>query len=83
MEEKEVGTVVHFYDKISVAVISATADGFSVGDTLHIKGKTADFEMVVDSMQVDHKATDKARAGETVAIKVTEPVKEGDIVYKK
>ena len=83
MEEKEVGKVVHYYDKIGVAVVKVSGEGMAHGDGLHVKGHTTDFEMVLESMQLDHKPVEKARAGEEVAIKVEQKAKEGDIVYKK
>ncbi|KKS38993.1 MAG: hypothetical protein A3G49_02805 [Candidatus Sungbacteria bacterium RIFCSPLOWO2_12_FULL_41_11] len=83
MEEKEAGKVLHYYDKIGVAVVKISDEGLEHGDNIHIKGKTTDFEMVLESMQLDHKPVDKARAGEDVAIKVDGKAKEGDVVYKK
>ncbi|MCX8177271.1 MAG: translation elongation factor-like protein [Candidatus Bathyarchaeota archaeon] len=78
----EVGTVKHFFSKISVAVIELTAP-LSVGDQILVKGPTTDFEQIVDSMQIEHKNIKKAEGGQSVGLKVTHQVKEQDVVYKK
>ena len=80
MEEKEVGKVTHFFGKISVGVIEL-ADNIKVGDKIHIKGATSDFEQSVDSMQIEHKEVQEAKAGESIGLKVKEPVREADKVY--
>jgi len=80
--EEQIGKVIHFYDKISVAVVRLDA-GLNAGDTVHVKGKTADFEQRVESMQVNHESVNSAKSGDEVAIKTEQKVKEGDVVYKK
>ena len=57
-DEKEVGKVTHFYDKISVGVIDLSGP-LKVGDNIHIQGAHDDFEQEVESMQLDH-TDDKA-----------------------
>ncbi|OGZ98606.1 MAG: hypothetical protein A3C07_03980 [Candidatus Sungbacteria bacterium RIFCSPHIGHO2_02_FULL_47_11] len=57
--------------------------GLKAGDAVHVKGKTADFEQTVESMQVDHKSVQSAKKGEEIAVKLVEKAKEGDEVYKK
>ena len=78
----EIGTVKHFFSKISVAVIELTAP-MSVGDHILVKGPSTDFEMTVDSMQVEHKSIQRAEGGQSVGLKLTEQAKERDVVYKK
>jgi putative protease len=80
--EEQVGKVIHFYDKISVAVVRLEA-GLNVGDMIHVKGKAADFEQSVESMQVNHESVNSAKKEDEVAIKTGQKVKEGDVVYKK
>lgn len=82
MIEKEIGKVTHYFSNISVAAIEIKEDGLSVGDTIHIKGATSDFEQKIESMQIKKESIEKAEKGQTVGIKVAELVKEGDIVYK-
>jgi putative protease len=80
-EEKEVGKVAHFFGKISVAVIKLT-DTLKKGDTVHIKGPNSDFTQTVDSMQIEHKNVEKAESGQSIGLKLAEPAREGDTVYK-
>lgn len=72
---KEIGKVVHFFDKISVAIIELTA-GLKIGDTVTFKGKE-EFDQEVTSMQVDHKDIEEAKSGDAIGIKVDKPVHEG------
>jgi len=80
-EEKEVGKIAHYFGKISVGIIELS-DELAVGDQIHIKGGTTDLEQTVDSMQIEHDVVEKAGAGDSVGIKVTEKVRDGDVVYK-
>jgi len=83
MEEKleEVGKVTHFFSKISVAVVELKAP-ISVGDKIRIQGPTTDFEQTVQSMQIEHEDVKKAKAGQSIGLKVNERVRENDTVYK-
>lgn len=81
MDEK-VGKIIHYYDKIGVGVVRLE-NVLGVGDTIHVKGKTADFEQAVESMQVDHKSVGSAKKGEEVAVKLAEKAREGDTVYRR
>lgn len=76
-DEKEVGKVTHFYDKISVGVV-ALSGSLKVGDNIHIQGAHDDFEQEVGSMQLDHKDVKAAKKGDLVAIKVDQPVHKND-----
>lgn len=81
--ETEIGKVIHYYDRISVAVLRLT-DSLRVGDEISIQSNAGvRLEQKVDSMQVDHQGVTQCKKGEEVAIKVSGKVKEGDIVYKK
>jgi hypothetical protein len=83
-EEKvvEIGHIIHFFSKISVAVIELTAP-LSVGDRILVKGPATDFEQVVDSMQIEHKSIQRAEAGQSIGQKLAQQAKERDTVYKK
>ena len=82
MEEKQIGTITHYFGKISVAVIKIVEGSLAVGDTIHIKGHTSDFTQKVDSMQIEHENVEKIEAGESAALKVIEHTREHDEVYK-
>ena len=78
---EEIGAVTHYFSRISVAVIELT-DEISVGDKIQIMGSTTNFEQPVKSMQIEHEDVTKARSGQSIGLKVTERVREGDRVYK-
>lgn len=80
-EEKLIGKIVHFYGNISVGIIELAA-GLKVGEKIHIKGNSTDFEQTVDSMQIEHQDVQEAKAGDSIGLKVADKVKEGDEVYK-
>ena len=78
----EIGHITHFFSKIKVAVIELTLP-IAVGDRILVKGPLTDFEQAVDSLQIDRKAIQKAEGGQSVGLKVAQPVKERDVVYKE
>lgn len=82
MEEEQVGRVTNFYVKISVAAIKVTSGVIRIGDTLHFKGHTTDFEETVASMEIENQSVDEAGPGNEVGIRVKERVRENDKVYK-
>mgnify|MGYP001137493495 CR=1 FL=1 len=49
--ETELGIVTHYFGKIGVAAIRITEGVLAVGDTIHVKGHTADFTANIDSIQ--------------------------------
>lgn len=82
MEEEEVGKVTNFYVRIGVAAIEVTAGIIRIGDTLHFKGHTTDFQDTVASMEIERQPVDEARPGDELGIKLKERVRENDKVYK-
>ena len=80
-EKKEIGKIVHFYDKIIVAVIELNK-GLKIGDKISIEGHDNVVEQIVDSMQVEHKSVEKAKKGDAVGLKTSGVVKENDKVFK-
>ena len=82
MKEIEVGKVADYFKNIGVVAIEITAEGISVGDTLHFRGHTTDFTQQVDSMQVEHEKVERADVGMSIGIKVRERVRTHDQVYK-
>ena len=81
MEEQEIGVVDHFFGKISVGIIILSG-ALKVGDTIHIKGKQADFSQEVESMRIEFDNVTEAKEGDKVGIKVVKPVHANDKVYK-
>ena len=81
MADTKIGTVTHYYDKIGVAVINVLAP-IKVGDKIKISGHDKEFEQEIASMQVEHQNIQAAKKGNDVGIKMDQPVKDGDEVYK-
>lgn len=79
--ETKIGQITHFYNRISVAVLSLT-EQLDIGDQVHILGHTTDFVQQVNSMEVNHKKVLSIGPGDEVALKVNEPVRKGDAIYK-
>lgn len=82
MGEEIVGKVMDYFAKIGVAGIQVTAGSLSVGDTIRIKGHTTDVTQVVESLQLEHQAVQRAAPGQTVGIRVKDRVRKGDDVLK-
>ncbi len=80
-EEKLIGKISHYFGNINVGIIELT-DVLKVGEAVHIKGASTDFEQEVDSIQIEHQDIKEAKSGDAVGIKVFQKVKEGDQVYK-
>lgn len=81
-EKKQVGTVRHFFTKISVAVVDLTGD-LAVGDPISIEGKTGtNLQQRVASMQIEGQNIQAAKKGQSIGMKMNDRVKDGDIVYK-
>lgn len=81
-EGKLIGKVTHYFSNIGVAVIELS-DKLSVGDTIRIAGgEETDFTQTVDSMEMEHEKIEKAKAGDSIGIKVKEKIREGYKAYK-
>lgn len=82
MTEHDIGTVTHYFSKLGVAAVQVTDDGVSIGDTIHVRGHTSDFQQTVDSMQIDGVPVHDARPGQSIGIRVLDHVREHDHVLK-
>lgn len=78
---KPIGTVTHFYNEISVAIVRFK-ENVPVGAVLYFKGATTDFKHPVKSMQYEHKPIAIAPKGKQIGIKVPQRVREGDKVHR-
>ena len=81
MTDTKVGEIIHYYDKIGVAVVKVLTP-IKVGDRIKISGHDNEFEQEIASMQVEHQNIEQAKKGDDVGMKVEQPVKDGDEVYK-
>ncbi len=80
MAGKKIGKVVHFYDKIGVAIIDLDG-GLKVGDTVTFKKGEDEKTETIESIQIEHASVDSAKKGDVVGIKVNQSLKEGTEVY--
>ena len=78
---EEVGEVTHYYVRIGVAVVRLRAP-LSLGERILIKGATTHLEQDVTSMQIEHNDITRARAGQSIGLKVDGRIREKDKVYR-
>jgi hypothetical protein len=79
---KPIGVVTHYFGEPSVAIVKLKTGTLRVGDTIHIRGHTTDFEQRVESLQVDHAPVTEVGPKDDFGMKVTGHVREHDVVYK-
>ncbi len=80
MGEKEIGVVSSYFSHVSVAAIKLIKP-LKIGQKVHVKGHTTDFETVVEEIQIEKKSVEKAKTKDHIGIKVPEKVRPGDKVY--
>lgn len=78
----KVGIITNYFKKIGVAVLKIEGATLKIGDDLRIEGKESYLFQKVSSMQVEHKNVEEALLGVNIGLKVLEPVKRGDVVFK-
>ena len=82
MDKKDlIGKVIHYYDKIGVAVIKLQKS-LKVGDKVKFEKKDKSFEQVIGSMQLEHKQVTSGKKGEEIAVKINQVAKDGVTIYK-
>ena len=79
--EVEIGKITHYYNHLQVAVLKLN-DSLKLGDRIHVLGHSTDLVERVTSMEVNHHVVVWVNPGEDVAIKVNEPVREHDVVFR-
>ena len=80
MADKKIGTITHFFDRISVGIIKLNGK-LKVGDKVRIQGATTNFEQEISEIQLEHESIPEGKKGQEVGVKITEKVREGDDVY--
>jgi len=78
--EKEIGRVSSYFSHVSVAAIKLSGS-LKIGDKIHIKGATTDFEVLVSSIQIERKEVKVAKKGDHIGIKVPDKVRPNDAVF--
>ena len=79
--DKLVGKVVHYYDKLGVAIIDLDKGGLNVGDEIKFKRGEEEFSQKIESLQVERESVDKVKKGDSFGLKVDKPTKPGTEVY--
>jgi len=80
MTEKEIGAVSSYFSHVEVAAIKLTGN-LKVGDKIHIKGNTTDFETGIKEIQIEKEKVETAKKGDHIGIKVPEKVRPNDKVF--
>ena len=81
MAEKEIGTVSNYFEHVGAAAIKLSAP-VKVGDTLKFKGGEVEFEQKIEGMQIEREDVQKAKAGDEIAVIVSQRVRKGYRVSK-
>lgn len=76
---KILGKVVHYYDKLGVAVVDLNSP-VKVGDVVFFKREGDELIQTVGSLHIEHENVEKAKKGQVVGMKVDEKVKEGALM---
>lgn len=79
VKPKPLGKVVHYYDRLGVAIIELQK-ALKVGDIVLFQRGGQEFAQPIASIQIDHESITKAKKGDAIGLKVTQPVKEGTLV---
>ena len=77
-----IGVVSHYYSHLSVATLRLESGTLRVGDVIHIKGHTTDFNQRVESLEVNHAPATEVGPNDDFGLKVVGHVREHDVVYK-
>lgn len=77
---KKIGNVSSYFSHVGVAAIKLL-EGLKLGDKVHIKGHTTDFEIPITSMQIERKDVKTAKKGDHIGIKVPDKVRPNDKVF--
>lgn len=82
MEEKRIGVITHYFGHLGVGIIKLEEGSLKVGETVRFKGHATDFQQTISSLQIEHQDVPEAKQGDLVGMKVDQPVREHDQVFK-
>lgn len=83
MQLNQIGQVIHYFDKINVAIVKLGKGDLKIGDSVKLTDKNGDeFVQKVDSMQIEHASIDIAKAGDEFGLKVEKEIKPKSKVLK-
>lgn len=76
-----IAVVSHYYGHIGVAVLDVCGE-IHIGDNILVQGHTTEFSQQVCSLELNHHKIQFAGPGMEVALKVNQPVRRGDRMYR-
>lgn len=76
-----VGKVVHYYDRIGVAILKLAAP-LQLGELLTFRRGQREFTQPVSSMQINHEPVEKAKKGSVVGVKVVQVADNGTMAFR-
>ncbi|MBL7685703.1 MAG: hypothetical protein JNK65_06690 [Deltaproteobacteria bacterium] len=79
--EEEIGEIDHYYNHAHIAGAWIQKGSLHVGDQIHIKGHTTNFQERVLSLQMDHHNVQDAMPGMHVGFPVHEKVRPHDRIF--
>lgn len=79
---QRVGVVTHYFPHVHACTIDVDAAEIHTGDTIHIRGHTTDYYQRVERLEWEHEVLTSAGPGRSVAMQVSQRVREGDVVYR-
>jgi translation elongation factor EF-1alpha len=80
VKSNSIGKVIHWYDKIGVAVVKL-GKSLKVGDSIKVKHGDSEFEEEVTSMQLNHEPIKSGKKGDEVAIKLSRKASVGSEIH--
>jgi hypothetical protein len=80
--EEKIGVVTDYLNRIGVAVIWLTDGDVRRGDQVRIAGRTTELTQAVESLEIDHRPVEEALRGSEVAMKIGDPVRRHDQVFR-
>lgn len=79
--DSPIGKVVHYYDKLGVAIIDLQQGSLKKGQQVKFKHGEDEFTQTIDSIQIEHKEVEGVKKGDSFGIKVDQPTKPGTLVF--
>jgi translation elongation factor EF-Tu-like GTPase len=80
--EEKIGVVTDYLNRIGVAVIRLTDGDLRRGDQVRIAGRTTEMAQVVESLEIEHRPVEEALRGSEVGMKIADPVRRHDQVFR-
>ncbi len=80
-QDKQIGKVSHYYDKLGVAIVDLEQGSLKNGDSVKFVHGDQEFTQNIESLQIEHESVDSVKKGDAFGLKVSQPTKPGTLVY--